>query len=393
MDTYFKHTICLVTLLTALSQNSSFAATNIYANTQAGMLAPAVKAALYRVYVPNRGNGTVTIIDPLSYKVIDNVATGKNPQHVVPSYDLQTLWVLNDKSDTITAIDPNTSKAIKTISVQDPFNLYFTADGKYAMVISDGRRQIQIRDPKTMDLLSTIRTSCTGANHMEITADGHYGIVTCEYSGQLMKLDLEKFKVVGYLSLRDKPTKRPEISPEFTINSDGQATLPELPMANSMPQDIRSTADGKYFYVADMMKDGVNIIDPVKFVKVGFIPTGVGTHAIYPSRDGKLFYVSNRGCRHSACQSHGQGTISVIDPAKQVVVANWAVPHGGSPDTGNITPDGKELWLSGRYDKEVYVFNTKTGNLAHRIPVGDSPHGLAVWPQPGQYSLGHTDMR
>ena len=57
---------------------------------------------------------------------------------------------------------------------------------------------------------------------------------------------------------------------------------------------------------------------------------------------------------------------------------------------GNITADGTQLWLSGRYDDEVYVFDLVRGGLLTRIPVGDAPHGLAVWPQPGRYSLGHT---
>ena len=57
---------------------------------------------------------------------------------------------------------------------------------------------------------------------------------------------------------------------------------------------------------------------------------------------------------------------------------------------GNVSADGKELWVSGRYDDEVYVFDTETGQLTHRIKVGREPHGLCVWPQPGRYSLGHT---
>jgi YVTN family beta-propeller protein len=71
------------------------------------------------------------------------------------------------------------------------------------------------------------------------------------------------------------------------------------------------------------------------------------------------------------------------------VVATWPVP-GGSPDMGNVTADGRELWVSGRYDRVVYVIDTATGALTHRIPVGDEPHGLCVWPRPGRYSPGHT---
>ena len=157
-----------------------------------------------------------------------------------------------------------------------------------------------------------------------------------------------------------------------------------------MPQDIRSSADGKVFYVADMQAGGVYLVDPVEFKNIGFIETGTGTHGIYPSRDGKLLYVTNRGWTTIAGGKHGPGSVSVLSPAEQKVVATWQIPGGGSPDMGNVTADGKELWVSGRYDDEVYVFDTKTGQLTHRIPVGREPHGLCVWPQPGRYSLGHT---
>ena len=153
---------------------------------------------------------------------------------------------------------------------------------------------------------------------------------------------------------------------------------------------------GEFFYVADLTKGGLILIDPDNFRQIGFIKTGVGTHSIYPSRDGRYLYVGNRGCAGIGCNTigfcppHGPGSVAVVDPRTQQVVANWSIPNGGSPDMGNVTADGKELWLSGRYDSEVYVFDTATGQLTHRIAVGQSPHGLAVWPQPGRYSLGHT---
>ena len=79
----------------------------------------------------------------------------------------------------------------------------------------------------------------------------------------------------------------------------------------------------------------------------------------------------------------------MIDFATRKVEATWPIPGGGSPDMGNVSADGKQLWLSGRYDDVVYVFDTTTGAVK-TIPVGKEPHGLTVWPQPGRYSLGHT---
>jgi DNA-binding beta-propeller fold protein YncE len=74
------------------------------------------------------------------------------------------------------------------------------------------------------------------------------------------------------------------------------------------------------------------------------------------------------------------------------VRTTWIIPGGASPDMGNVTADGTQLWLSGRYNRAVYVLSTVDGHLIRTIDVGDGPHGLCVWPQPGRYSLGHTGI-
>jgi len=156
-----------------------------------------------------------------------------------------------------------------------------------------------------------------------------------------------------------------------------------------MPQDIRVSPDGKVFYVADMMADGVYLVDGDSFQRIGFVHTGVGTHGLYPSRDGTKLYIANRGSNRVHGARHGKGSVSVLDFATRQVVATWPIPGGGSPDMGNVSADGKTLWLSGRFDDVVYAFDTATGAVKS-IPVGMEPHGLTVWPQPGRYSLGHT---
>lgn len=366
---------------------------NIYAHTGPNELAPEAARALPLVYVPNSRSGTVTVIDPRTYQVVRTFATGKVPQHVVPSYDLSTLWVANNSSSSLTPIDPITGKEGKPVRVDDPYNMYFTPDGKYAMVIAEARRRIDFRDPHTMNLVKSLPVKCKGLDHVEFTADDAFAIATCEFSGQVVKIDLATQSVVGYLTLDPASWKNLLPQPIARVfrrkryRTTGFAAMLRVP---SMPQDIRSSPDGSKFYVADMKKNGVFVIDPYKFERIDFIPTGIGTHGIYPSRDGRYLYITNRGWTTLAAGRHGPGSISVLDPKSDSVVANWKIPGGGSPDMGNVTADGKELWVSGRYDDEVYVFDTRTGQLTHRIPVGHEPHGLAVWPQPGRFSLGHT---
>jgi YVTN family beta-propeller protein len=341
--------------------------TNLYSQAGPNMLSDAVKGDLPRVYVPNLQSNSVSVIDPSTMKVVDTIPVGINPQHVVPSWDMRTLWVTNNaegRTDgTLTPIDAKTGTAGQPIEVDDPYNMYFTPDGKSAIVVAEARKRLDFRDPHTMALQQSLDVpECDGINHAEFSIDGSFAIFTCEFTGRLAKIDTVNKKVLGYLDL-----------------SQG-----------GMPQDIRTAGNGSTFYVAEMMRGGLYTIDPNAFKETGFIPTGPGTHGIYPSRDGTRLYVSNRGQNHVGNNTaKGPGSVSVVDISNNTVQVTWPVPGGGSPDMGNVSADGSLLWLSGRYDDVVYVIDTKTGNQI-QIPVGNEPHGLTVWPQPGRYSLGHT---
>lgn len=364
---------------------TSTAAVNIYAGTGANALSPEALKAKPLVYVPNSRGASVTEIDSKTYRVLRTFATGKIPQHIVPSYDLKTLWVANNAGNSLTPIDPTTGIEGRKIPVDDPYNLYFTPNGKYAMVIAERAKRVDFRDPHTMRFIRSVRVGCKGLDHVDFTVDGRYAIASCEFSGQLVKIDLATFSPVGYLSLL--PDRRNVIKRAISRIFRRGRHMMESP---SMPQDVRSSPDGSTFYVADMKAGGVFLVDPVAFKRTGFIRTGKGTHGLYPSRDGRSLYITNRGWDTILGGHHGPGTISVLDFASKKIVATWPIPGGGSPDMGDVSADGTELWVSGRYDNEVYVFDTRSGALTHRIPVGKEPHGLCVWPQPGRYSLGHT---
>ena len=342
---------------------------DIYRHTQAGDMSPAVAHALTRVYVPNVSSGDVYVIDPSTMQVTDRYPALGNPQHVVPSWDLKTLWVTGSArgqthTGGLTAIDPTTGLATRRIRVTDAYNMYFTPDGRSALIVAETMRRLEYRDPQTMRLQGYVNTTrCNGLNHADFSADGRYAIFTCEFDGSLMKIDVAHKKILGVLRLAK----------------------------GGMPQDIRGAPNGRLFYVANMMTDGVSLIDGDRFKEVGFIPTGIGAHGLYPSRDGTKLYVSNRGSHLVYGPPRGPGGVSVIDFASRKVVATWPIPGGGSPDMGNVSADGSRLWLSGRFDNVVYAIDTASGQVAS-IPVGHSPHGLTVWPQPGRYSLGHTGV-
>ncbi len=326
-----------------------------YAADRPGMLNSTVKNFPARIYVPNSRSNTVDVIDPATYKIIDHFDVGRLPQHVTPSYNMKSLWVLNDVGNSLTRIDPATGKKQETIPVEDPYNMYYTPDGKYAVVVAERLGRLDFRNPKTLALEHSLTVKgCRGIDHMDFSLDGRFLIASCEFASAIAKVDVAEQKVLGIMSIHPR----------------------------GMPQDVKMSPDGRVFYVADMMANGVHLIDGINFKYLGLMKTGKGAHGLYASRDSRVLYVSNRG----------EGSITVIDFATRGISKKWRLPGGGSPDMGGVSADGKVLWLSGRYDSEVYAISTTDGKLLARIPVGKEPHGLCVYPQPGRYSLGHTGV-
>jgi YVTN family beta-propeller protein len=339
---------------TVRTPSSAHRVTAVYAHDGAGMLSGAARLARPLIYVPNSQSNTVSVIDPATYRVISTFPVGALPQHVTPSWDLRTLYVDNDQGNSLTRIDPITGRPEGApIPVADPYNLYFTPDGSSAIVVAERLHRLDFRNPRTFALQQSLAVPCSGIDHLDFTADGRDALASCEFSGQLLRIDLRHRRVSRVI---------------------------DLP-AGAMPQDVKLSPDGRVFYVADMMSSGLWVVSATSFRVVGHVHTGAGAHGLYPSRDARFLYISNRSA----------GTVSVMSFRTRRIVHTWVIPHG-SPDMGGVSANGRVLWLSGRYNREVYAIDTANGHLIARIPVGAGPHGLSVWPQPGRHSLGHTGI-
>ncbi|MGE5636001.1 MAG: hypothetical protein ACM3UV_03520 [Nocardioidaceae bacterium] len=327
---------------------------DVYAADRPGRLAEVVRSYPARVYVPNSESDTVDVIDQRTKRIVDHFATGGLPQHVTPSWDMRRLWVTNDQGNSLTPIDPRTGRHAEPVPVEDPYNLYFTPDGRYAIVVAERLRRLDFRDARSMRLHRELPVPCPGVDHMDFTADGRYLLASCEFGGRMVVVDVPRQRVVRSIELR----------------------------SGAMPQDVKLSPDGRTFYVADMASDGVWLVDARRFRRLGLVHTGAGAHGLYASRDSRVLYVSNRD----------EGSVSLISFRTRRPVRKWRIPGGGSPDMGGVSADGRVLWLSGRHHAEVYALDTRSGRLIARIGVGQGPHGLCVYPQPGRYSLGHTGV-
>ncbi|MDI3315848.1 MAG: hypothetical protein QJR12_16710 [Mycobacterium sp.] len=331
---------------------------NVYAHAGAGSLVPGVAADRPLVYVPHDRSGDVWEIDPATYEVVGRYPVGREIQHIVPAYDMRTLYATDDVGNLMLAFDPRTGQPGRKIPIIDPYNLYFTPDGRFAISAAERQRELVWYDPVTWQLLDkTSIPACAGINHADFSVDGHTAVFSCEFAGRVAVVDVTTHRL---LRMIDMPVRHTHMG----------------------PQDVRLAPDGSVYYIADCDGGGLWILDGAASRVLRFVPTGKGAHGLYFSRDATRLFVTNRS----------EGSISVLDAYTGAPISLWRIPGGGSPDMGNLTADGTQLWVSGRYNDVVYVFSTADGRLLHTIRVGSEPHGLTVWPQPGRHSLGHTGI-
>jgi YVTN family beta-propeller protein len=332
---------------------------NVYAGTIDGYIDPSVAGIRPMVYVPNSNANTVDVIDPSTMKVVSHFAVGVIPHHITPSWDLKHLYVENEGSSLITVIDPATAKVTGTIPVPFPYNLYFTPDGKEAIVVVERLARLDFRDPVTWKLIKSVPIPWRGIDHLDFSADGSYLIGSTEWSGILVKIDIRTMEMTGSLNV------------------------------GGLPIDVRLSPDGKVFYVTNQgtryvagigNTSGVSIVDGETMKELAFLPTPPGAHGLQVSRDTHFMYVSDRDA----------GAISVIDLELRKVVTTWKV--GGSPDMFQLSPDGRQLWTSGRYNGTVIVVDTDSGQVLDTIRAGAGAHGLTYFPNTGRYSIGHNGV-
>ena len=295
----------------ATSSATTPAAVNVYAHDGAGQLRGAARTAKALVYVPNTLSNTLQVIDPRTYQVIARYPTGHEPQHVVPSWDLKTLWVNDDLGNDLVPVNPRTGRPGRPVPVADPYNLYFTPDGAHALVMAERLHRIDVRDPHTMALQRSLPVPCDGLNHADYSADQSFFVASCEFSGKLLVIDRNATKIRTVINLNTIHTPGATTPTQAMHMGGPKAGL--RPGASAMPQDVRLTPDGTRFLAADMLRNGVWVIDAHTLKVQRFLHTGKGTHSIYPDRTATRLFVANRDA----------GTITVLDAATLKTLHTW----------------------------------------------------------------------
>ena len=283
----------------------------------------------------NSADGTLSLIDTETYQVIGKAIACKEPHHLMPTLDDQSLIVACSASNQLVFFDPRTGQEQKRIrNISDPYQLAYSPDGKWFVATSLRLDRVDIYDSKDFTLKARLPAPRT-PSHVAFDAQSEFAFVTLQDSNEVMAINLNTLKKAWVMPVG--PT----------------------------PAGIVMSPDNRTLLVGIMGEGYVEAIDWRTQKTVKKIPTDTAAHNLQPKGDGRHFYVSNRSIK---------GSISLLDAQTLTVVGKYDVP--GGPDDMEVRADGKELWTTARFARKVQVIDLTTGQLKHSIPVGSSPHGV-----------------
>ncbi len=291
------------------------------------------------VFVLNSLDADVSVIDPVSWRELRRIPTGKEPHHLYLTPDEKSLIVANAQADSLTFIDPRTAEVQRTVrGVVDPYHLRFSPDMKWFVTAGNRLHHVDVYkwDGRDLALVRRIPTGKT-PSHIWIDSRSTTAYVTMQDSDELVAIDLPRQEV------------------RWRIKT------------GPMPADVYLTADDRTALVGLTGSDSVEVFDVSGDAprSVRRIKTGAGAHAFRAAGDKRHVYLSNRVAN----------TVSKIDLQTLQVVDTYPAP--GGPDCMEVSADGRLLLVTSRWARKLTVIDTQTRQVARQVRVGKSPHG--VW--------------
>jgi YVTN family beta-propeller protein len=291
------------------------------------------------IFVLNSLDADVSVIDPVTWKELRRLPTGKEPHHLYLTPDEKSLIVANSLSDSLTFIDPRTAQVQRVVhGTLDPYQLRFSPDMKWFVTAGNRLNHVDIYrwDGSNLQLANRVATGKT-PSHIWIDSRSTTAYVTMQDSDELVAIDLATQALKW--RMKTGPT----------------------------PADVFGTADDRTLLVALTGGDGLEVYDVsgAQPRLVRRIKTGDGAHAFRAAGDKRHVFLSNRA----------GNTISKLDLQTLEVVDNYPAP--GGPDCIDVFAGGKVIMVTSRWARKLTVIDTETHKVIRQLPVGKSPHG--VW--------------
>lgn len=287
------------------------------------------------VLVLNSEEASYSILSRSTRTEVARLPVGREPHHLILSPDGKEVLIGSTATNELLSLDIKTGERKRVVKdIIDPYHLGFSPDGKWFVTAAYRLDHVDIYHADGFRLAGRIFIDGL-PSHIAFDNELKTVFVTLQQSGRLAAFDLAT-----------------------------QALKWNVPVGNA-PAGVVMLPDDKRLLVGLTGEDGIVLVDPKDGAVKGSLQTGKGAHNFWPKGDGRHYFLSNRV----------EGTVSLIDTKDELkVVGNVRIP--GGPDCMDITPDGRELWVTQRFLRRVAIVDIETLKVVGSVPVGKSPHGV-----------------
>ncbi len=280
-------------------------------------------------FVLNSADASISEFDINTHQEIRRIPVLREPHHMALTPDGQSLVVGDTAGNAAFFLDPDTGEVQRHVTMSDPYQLFYSPNGKFLTTAGLARDQVDIYDAATLQLKFRIPAKSM-PSHANYAPDSSAVYVSLQDTGRVMAIDTATGKVLWNAKVGSTPAG--------VLWHNGQ------------------------LLIGDMGEKFVAVLDPTDGHIVRKLPMAPGPHNLFVSPSRKLLYVT---CRIS-------GNIEQLDWDTLQIKNTYHL--AGGPDDIVIAPDGK-LWATLRWRQKVAILDPATGSVDY-IPTGRSPHGI-----------------
>ena len=248
------------------------------------------------------------------------------------------IWVAAQFQNSIQIIDPKTDTVVDAIHVgNNPHNIWFTPDGRYAYVTSWHEDEIWKIDVKLRTVLKKIEVGPAPA-HVYVNPQGDKVYTTVMGSNYITVIDGKTDTVIGKIE------------------------------TGAGPHGFWPTPDWKYFVVADSHAADASVVDIAQGKTIARIPTGVVPLGSGVTPDGKKAYIGN-GI---------SGTVSVLDLTTMKKIKDLKV--GGMPVQTPVNHKYNYAVVPNKLLGVAHIVDTVRDVVVKDVPTAHGAHGADFSP-------------
>jgi len=304
-------------------------------------------ASAYTLYVSNEKDNTISVIDGESLEVVETIEVGERPRGIVLSKDGNTLYICTSDDDHVEVLDLASGEVTHTLpSGPDPELMTLNSDGSLLFIANEDDNMVTVVDieerSKVVEIPVGIEPEGIG-----LSPDGKVLVSTSETTNMAHFIDVETLEITDNV------------------------------LVDTRPRVAQFTADGSEVWVSSEIGGTVSIIDAetreIKH-KIEFEVDGLRAESIQPV-----------GVR---IPGDGSNLVYVaLGPAARIAVVNadtYEVEKyllvGQRVWNLELSPDQKRLFTTNGVSGDVSVIDLEKQRVIKSVKVGRLPWGIVARP-------------